>query len=107
MTVLRCAAVTCMYNKDQLCSKGEIDVTGANAREAEQTSCGSFRERGSGSVTNSVTNGCGCEQIQIDCGANTCIYNEQSKCTASAIQVDGSNAGTSQETCCNTFQVKA
>ena len=28
MTILNCSAVTCIYNKDQLCSRGEIEVMG-------------------------------------------------------------------------------
>ena len=31
MTVLKCYATTCVYNKEQLCSKGNIDVMGENA----------------------------------------------------------------------------
>ncbi len=78
--------------KKQLCSKGGIDVVGENATSANETSCGSFQERQEGSVTNSFTNGCGCEKIQIDCKAHNCTYNDNCKCTASSIQVDGSNA---------------
>ena len=122
MTILKCSAMTCVYNKEQLCSKGDIDVTGENATSANETSCGSFRERtggsmkGSytdgcgcdkiqeGSVTNSFTNGCGCEKIQIDCKAHNCTYNDSCKCTASSIQVDGSNAHASSDTRCDTFQ---
>ncbi len=42
MTILKCSAMTCVYNKEQLCSKGDIDVTGENATSANETSCGSF-----------------------------------------------------------------
>ena len=70
MTILKCSAIKCVYNKDQLCSKGEIDVTGENATSANETSCGSFQERTGSSMTNSFTNGCGCEKIQIDCSAS-------------------------------------
>ena len=64
MTTLKCSATTCMYNKEQLCSKGDIDVTGENATTANETSCGSFRERSGNSVTNSCASGCGCEKIR-------------------------------------------
>ena len=40
MTILKCSAMTCVYNKEQLCSKGDIDVTGENATSANETSCG-------------------------------------------------------------------
>ena len=104
MTIHKCSAVQCVYNKDQLCSKGEIYVTGENATNANETSCGSFQERVGNSMTNSFTNGCGCEKIQIDCKAHNCTYNDDCKCTASSIQVDGSNAKASCDTKCDTFQ---
>ena len=104
MTILKCSAVKCVYNKEELCSKGGIDVVGENATSANETSCGSFQERQEGSVTNSFTNGCGCEKIQIDCKAHNCTYNDNCKCTASSLQVDGSNAHESCDTKCDTFQ---
>lgn len=105
MTVLKCYATTCIYNKDQLCSKGEIDVMGENARLSDETSCGSFRERSS-SAQNSCGEKCGCDTIQIDCKAHNCTYNEDCKCTAASIDVDGAGASSSQETRCGTFQCK-
>ena len=45
MTILKCSATTCAYNENNLCSRGEIDVMGESARNADETSCGSFRER--------------------------------------------------------------
>ena len=35
MTILNCSAVTCIYNKDQLCSRGEIEVMGHDARVSD------------------------------------------------------------------------
>ena len=55
MTILKCSAMTCVYNKEQLCSKGDIDVTGENATSANETSCGSFRERTGSSMKDSYT----------------------------------------------------
>ena len=104
MTILKCSAIKCVYNKDHLCSKGEITVTGENATNANETSCGSFQERSGSSMTNNFTNSCGCEKIQIDCKAHNCTYNDDCKCTASSIQVEGSNAKASCDTKCDTFQ---
>ena len=104
MTILKCSAMTCVYNKEQLCSKGDIDVTGENATSANETSCGSFRERTGSSMKGSYTDDCGCDKIQIDCKAHNCTYNDNCKCTASSIQVDGSNAHASSDTRCDTFQ---
>ncbi|MDO5134418.1 MAG: DUF1540 domain-containing protein [Eubacteriales bacterium] len=105
MTILKCSATTCMYNENNLCSKGEISVTGDSARDASETSCGSFREK-TGGTYNSAKNSCGCETIHVDCQAHNCTYNEQCKCTAGSISVDGPGATSSQQTKCGTFECK-
>ncbi len=43
MAVLSCGAVTCVYNKDELCSKGDIRVGGSDAHHSDQTCCESFK----------------------------------------------------------------
>ncbi len=103
MTILKCSATTCAYNEDMLCSRGEIDMMGESAHSAEETCCGSFREKGQGTM-NSAKNGCGCETIQIDCKACGCTYNDKCKCTAASINVDGNDARKCDETKCSTFQ---
>ena len=45
MTILKCSAHNCYYNKDSLCSKGAINVEGADARYADDTACESFRDQ--------------------------------------------------------------
>ena len=63
MTILKCSAMTCVYNKEQLCSKGDIDVTGENATSANETSCGSFREStGQFHDKTAIPDGCGCDK---------------------------------------------
>ena len=76
MTILNCSATKCIYNDHELCSRGDIQVTGENARKADETSCGSFRERGTGSAM---------------------------KSTASAIDIAGCSAKDCSETKCSTF----
>lgn len=107
MPVLRCTAVTCIYNKEELCSKGEIKVAGENAHYADETSCSSFQERTENSASNNAACGCGCENIAIDCSACQCAYNDQQKCTAASIHIGGAQACKSQDTKCGTFQCQA
>lgn len=104
MAVLSCSAVTCVYNKDELCSKGDIKVGGSNAKHPDQTCCESFKERTSDSASSSE--GCGCTTIGIDCEAQECIFNEKCKCVAGAIHVAGNEACRCEETCCSTFRCK-
>lgn len=104
MPNLKCSATTCFYNKESLCTKGDIKVDGVSARAADETSCASFRERG-GNVQASCANG-GCRTINVDCKAYECIYNENEKCSAASIDIAGSNACSSAETKCGTFCCK-
>lgn len=60
MPLLNCTARTCVYNKEEYCSKGDIVVDGSNAKVADETCCSSFVER-SGSAMNSVGGECGCK----------------------------------------------
>lgn len=106
MPQLKCSAITCVFNKQELCSRGDIQVTGDQASAPDQTCCGSFQERKGSGMTASCTEGCGCETIRVDCEACKCIYNEQRKCSASQIGIAGSNATSSQQTMCGTFSCK-
>ena len=85
MTILKCSATKCLYNENELCSRGDIEITGDNAHRADETNC---------------------EKINIDCKAQECTYNDQRKCTASAIDVVGCSTDGCNETKCNTFSCK-
>ena len=106
MTLLKCSATTCVYNKEYLCSRGEIDVMWVNAHDSDETCCGSFQEREYSSTQNAYRSGCGCDQIQVDCAAHNCTYNDNCRCTAASISVDGANAKNNRETKCSTFQAR-
>ena len=92
MTILKCSATKCLYNENELCSRGDIEITGDNAHRADETNCGSFRDRATAGMTNSK--------------AQECTYNDQRKCTASAIDVAGCSTDGCNETKCNTFSCK-
>ena len=100
MPALKCTAVKCIYNKEQLCSKGDIQVTGGNASVVDETACGSFKENHG--TKNSTC--CGLDEIKVSCLAETCMYNKNMDCHAGAIDINGSKACTSSETCCGTFR---
>ena len=42
MAELKCTAVNCTYNKEKLCSKGDIMVGGKHACKMDETCCESF-----------------------------------------------------------------
>lgn len=106
MTNLNCSAITCVYNKDFLCSRGNIEVGGKDAHISDDTCCASFedrRTRSEGNAVNHFGETEGCKRIQIDCIAENCTYNDSHKCTASAIDISGEDADVCQGTCCDTF----
>ncbi len=103
MTYLKCSATTCIYNKNELCSKGDINVLGSDASTSADTCCGSFRERTSDTASNSCAEGCGKKEIQVACQACNCSYNNACKCTAGTIGIGGQGAKKSCDTTCDTF----
>ena len=54
MTILNCSATKCIYNDNKLCSRGDIEITGDNAHRADETSCGSFRDRTTAAMQNTA-----------------------------------------------------
>lgn len=102
MPVLSCAATTCVYNKEELCSKGDIQVGGEDAQHSSDTCCSSFKERAEDSMSNST--GAGCGTIDVECLACECSFNKEEKCFAGAIDIEGSEASESEETECGTFR---
>lgn len=102
MPLLSCTARTCVYNKDEYCSKGDIVVDGKNATVSDETCCSSFKERRGDSVSNST--GCGCKTIYVDCKACDCTFNCDEKCEAEEITITGASALKPEETECRSFQ---
>ena len=76
MAYLDCSVKSCTYNnEDGCCCKGDIQVEGREATEAQSTCCGSFKDRG--------TNGAACnalrdvsKEIDVACEAAHCRFNE-------------------------------
>lgn len=64
-----------MYNKDNLCSKGDIQVKGDHAATENETWCSSFVEKTG--MSNAYTCGGGCSSIQVGCAAHDCTYDRR------------------------------
>ena len=104
MPDLSCSVVTCMYNKTQRCSKGDIKVEGDQARVTEQTCCASFRPQDGSSMVNKV--GDPKVHTSVKCDAVKCVYNENHVCKAEHIGIVGGNAAVSKNTECSTFECR-
>ena len=101
MPLLVCSAMSCIYNKGEYCSKGDITVGGKEAEQPGETCCESFMARTGNGVTSSA--GVPSATIDVGCKACHCQYNEGQCCTASKIDIDGSSAKQKEETQCGTF----
>lgn len=102
MPELKCTVQTCRHNKNFLCDLDHIQVGGSDARKARETCCDSFQERRGDTYFN-VT-GDASPATDIHCEAKDCMYNEQCKCHAGKISVEGSNACHCESTECATFE---
>lgn len=104
MPELKCTVQTCAHNKQFYCDLDSIKVEGNTAKNAEETCCGSFVERKEGSYSN-VT-GEASPTSCIDCKATECMYNNECKCHAGKISVEGSDACHCDQTECASFKCK-
>lgn len=104
MTSLECSVTNCMHNADHRCCKQAIVVDGHEAKEKEETCCGSFDENRDGFFKNifkSPEN-----RLEIDCEASNCIYNEGRHCHADKIGIRGEGAACCGDTLCDTFKTR-
>lgn len=106
MADLKCSAISCVYNKDNLCAKGDIMVGGKHACQDKETSCESFapKKEGKDSYVSALDHPS--HTISIDCEAEKCKYNKSYKCVAEHVDIMGGNACSSPETMCGTFTEK-
>ncbi|MDE6956679.1 MAG: DUF1540 domain-containing protein [Lachnospiraceae bacterium] len=102
MPELRCTVQTCTHNKQFYCALDKIVVEGNTAEKSQDTCCGSFEERKGNSYSN-VT-GEASPLSSIDCKAQECVYNNDCRCEAGKISVEGSDACQCQETECASFR---
>lgn len=103
MPKLNCCVENCAYNNDKYCCVGAIDVDGVKAVQSDSTCCNTFLER-----SDAFTN-CACDpnpEIDIDCEAKNCMYNDNCKCHAEKVDIDGDGACNCHETKCSTFCCK-
>lgn len=104
MANLNCGAVTCSYNKEKCCCKGDIMVGGKHANDCENTCCESFHKRNGDVYTSAISHPS--PTISIDCEVVKCIYNADYRCNAEHVDIKGNTADTSRDTLCATFREK-
>lgn len=103
MPLLSCTARTCLYNKDEFCSKGDILVDGDCAKTSDETCCRSFVERKEG-AGNRLQGENPSPSIMVDCRACECTFNKKEKCEADKITITGTGAYRCDDTKCGSFE---
>ena len=83
MPILNCSVKKCNYNREGLCCLKNIDVSGGMSKD--HTCCASFSP--SHGASNSVCNSNPSTHTEIKCLAKDCHYNENSKCSASKVNI--------------------
>lgn len=105
MVTLKCDAMSCIYNDDHYCCKGNILVEGREAETKAGTWCSSFHERDTENYQNHT--GEPESAILVDCEACNCVHNEKCVCQADRIDIRGNHATVSNETECDAFRCKS
>ncbi|MBR1772188.1 MAG: DUF1540 domain-containing protein [Lachnospiraceae bacterium] len=103
MAELKCGVKNCSYNREQLCSKGDIMVGGKHACNEDETCCESFAKRREGHEAFTSALEHPSRVISIDCEAVNCTYNSNYKCVAEHVDIHGGGADSARETNCATF----
>ena len=128
MTILKCTAENCAYNKDEHCIKDSIVVEGEHADTPSSTSCKSFelkcefgceitpevspKLRGNtrgdiggdiGGISPTHSPYYTPKLSNIECSAETCIFNKKGCCDAKEICVGSKTAKTEAATECDSF----
>ena len=113
MTNLDCTVYGCVYNSDNSCNRGNIQVGGKEAIKPSETLCKSFEQKGSTASKNVAKNSAGnstadhaARATDVSCDAVKCRYNQGQKCQANHIRIAGVHAVASGETECGSYEAK-
>lgn len=104
MTKLDCNVTSCLHNAEHRCCKHAIIVDGSEAKEKQDTCCGSFDENRDGAFHNLFKTPE--NKLEVDCEALKCVYNENRHCVADHIGIAGDGATEATQTECATFKAK-
>ena len=105
MTILNCTVKNCYYNKSSKCCREGIQVGGTDATVTDATYCGDFREKLDSATSKTEHCDEGPEKkLEIKCDAVKCIFNDNCKCHAKEISIDGNGATHQSQTECGSFE---
>ena len=106
MTDLHCTVAGCANNRESLCCRPDIMVSGPDSSNSKQTFCANFIDRkDGGAATNSVDHESPNPTLDIHCEAANCAYNQQMACSANHVDISTTPVNGGQiKTECSTFR---
>ncbi|WP_302626517.1 DUF1540 domain-containing protein [uncultured Eubacterium sp.] len=105
MTKLNCSVKNCYYNKSSKCCREGIKVGGTEAIVTDATYCSDFREKRDSATSKTEHCDCGPEnRLDIKCHAVNCTFNDNCKCHAEQITIQGNGATDQSQTECGSFE---
>lgn len=99
MTDLHCTVDECAHYCDNRCCIGGIEVVGSQACSCGETLCASFDQKTGGASEDVAP----AYTASIGCDATHCLYNDNTRCTAESITIEGCDSSTSEGTRCGSF----
>lgn len=100
MTNLKCSVFACTHHKGDMCCKPNIKVGEPGSQCREETSCVSYAPKGDENHVGCCTPN---ERLEIACSATECVYNKDTKCSASNVSINTMNGSAG----CSTFTKRA
>lgn len=101
MPKLKCSATACVHNQDECCCRGTIHVAGHYASTSNETCCNNFYEA-EGNARDAVSQRPD-DMIEIACEAENCTHNQNCKCYADYVDVNGYGVSNAEDTACASF----
>ena len=107
MPRLNCSVKNCYYNESKQCCLDKIQVQGQDASFVEGTFCGEFKEKLDATTAKNCYSDKRPERnLQVRCDAKNCLFNDNDKCHAREIDIDGNGAKHRSQTECGSFENK-
>lgn len=98
MPELTCSVLYCGHNEDGLCTLPDIAVCGKGAHKSKDTFCADFIDRNL-QIFRDIPN----KNTDIECAAESCIFNKDGSCNAAKVRVGKEGAYYSKDTECDSF----
>ncbi|MDQ0151222.1 DUF1540 domain-containing protein [Eubacterium multiforme] len=100
MATLRCQVRECTHNRDSYCCNESIAVGGREAMSSSQTMCNDFQEMSYSIMSMEQKPN---PNMEIECNAKNCMYNDKQRCIANYVDISGDNCKEESDTKCATF----